>query len=93
LCLIQPQLERTTLGPHSSADLLHLRRQRKGLRAEEVDLKILMRVDTKVPLANRHKNHRLHDGVRVEVVKFKPIVVQDHLHEAARRHPKPLLME
>jgi hypothetical protein len=34
---IQPQLERTATGPHRSADLLHLRRQREGLRVAEVD--------------------------------------------------------
>jgi hypothetical protein len=50
-------------------------------------------VNPQKPLANRHENGRLHDGVGVEVVKLHPVVVRERPHEAARRHPKPPLMK
>jgi hypothetical protein len=50
-------------------------------------------VNPQKPLANRHENGRLHDGVRVEVVKLHPVVVRERPHEAAHRHPKPSLMK
>jgi hypothetical protein len=50
-------------------------------------------VNPQKPLANRHENSRQRDGVGVEVVKLHPVVMRERPHEAARRHPKPLLME
>jgi hypothetical protein len=50
-------------------------------------------VNPQKPLANRHENRRLHDGVGVEVMQLHPVVVRERPHEAARRHPKPPLME
>jgi hypothetical protein len=50
-------------------------------------------VNPQKPLANRHENGRLRDGVGVEVMQLHPIVVRERPHEATRRHPKPPLME
>jgi hypothetical protein len=52
-----------------------------------------MGVNPQKPLTNRHKNSRLHDGIGVEVMQLHPVVMREHPHEAARRHPKPPLME
>jgi hypothetical protein len=52
-----------------------------------------MRGDPQVPLAHRYEDGGLRDGVRGEVVQLHPIVVQDRLHEATRRHAESPLME
>jgi hypothetical protein len=52
-----------------------------------------VRFNPQKPLANRRENCRLRDGVGVEVIQLHPVVVRERPHEAARRHPKPLLME
>jgi hypothetical protein len=52
-----------------------------------------VRVNPQKPLANRHENGRLRNGVGVEVMQLHAIVVQERPHEAARRHSKPPLME
>jgi hypothetical protein len=52
-----------------------------------------MGVNPQKPLTNHHENSRLHDGVGVEVMQLHPVVVRERQHEAARRHPKPPLME
>jgi hypothetical protein len=54
---------------------------------------VLVGVNPQKPLANRHENSRLRDGVGVEVVKLHPVVMRERPHEAARRHPKPPLMK
>jgi hypothetical protein len=87
------QLKHTTAGPHRSADLLHLHRQRKWLRVEEMDLEIPMGVDPEVSLADRHEDRRLSNGVRVEAVKLNPVVIRERSHKVARRHPEPTLAE
>jgi hypothetical protein len=50
-------------------------------------------VNPQKPLANRHENGRLRDGVGVEVMQLHPIIVRERPHEATRRHPKSPLME
>jgi hypothetical protein len=79
--------------PARHTDLLHVRRRGKELRGEEMGLQVPMGVNPQKPLANRHENSRLRDGVGVEVMKLHPVVMRERLHEAARRHPKPPLME
>jgi hypothetical protein len=93
LCTPRPQLEGATASPHRHTDLLHVRRRDKELRGEEMGPQIPVGVNPQKPLANRHKNGRLRDGVGVEVVKLHPVVVRERPHEAARRHPKPPLMK
>jgi hypothetical protein len=50
-------------------------------------------VNPQKPLANRRENGRLRYGVGVEVMQLHPVVMRERPHEAARRHPKPPLME
>jgi hypothetical protein len=52
-----------------------------------------VRVNPQKPLANRHENGRLRDGVGVEVMQLHPVVVRERPHEVARWHPEPPLME
>jgi hypothetical protein len=52
-----------------------------------------VRVDPEVPLVDRCEDCRLSDGVRVEVMKFHPIVVRERSHKAACHHPEPTLVE
>jgi hypothetical protein len=52
-----------------------------------------VRVNPQKPLANRRENGRLRNGVGVEVMQLHSVVVRERPHEAARRHPKPPLME
>jgi hypothetical protein len=58
-----------------------------------MDPQVLVGFNPQKPLANRHENSRLCDGVGVEVVKLHPVVMRERPHEAVRRHPKPPLME
>jgi hypothetical protein len=58
-----------------------------------MDPQVPVGVNPQKPLANRHENSHLHDGVGVEVVKLHPVVMRERPHEAVRRHPKPQLME
>jgi hypothetical protein len=74
-------------------DLLHLQREGERLRAEEVEPQILVGLDPKVSLVERHIDWRLGYGIGVEVVQLHPIVVRKRPHETARRHFEPPLME
>jgi hypothetical protein len=93
LCPPRPQLEGAAASPHHHTNLLHVRRHDGELRGEEMGPQVSVGVNPPKPLANRRENGRLHDGVGVEVVKLHPVVVRERPHEAARRHPKPLLMK
>jgi hypothetical protein len=93
LCAPRPQMEGAAASPHHRTDLLHVRRRGEEFCGEEMGPQVLVRVNPQKPLTNRHENSRLHDGVGVEVVKLHPIVMREHPHEAARRHPKPPLMK
>jgi hypothetical protein len=89
----QPQLEGATTGPHRHTDLLHIRRRGEELRGEEMGPQVLVRVDPQKTLANHREDGRLRNRVGVEVMQLHPVVVQERLHEAARWHSKPPLME
>jgi hypothetical protein len=93
MCPPRPQLEGAAASPHRHTDPLHVRRRGEELRREEMGPQVPVGVNPQKPLANRHENSRLHDGVGVEVVKLHSIVMWERPHEAARRHPKPPLME
>jgi hypothetical protein len=54
---------------------------------------VLVGVNPQKPLANRRKNGRLRYGVGIEIMQLHPVVMRERPHEAARRHPKPPLME
>jgi hypothetical protein len=79
--------------PARHTDLLHVRRRSKKLHTKEMSPQVPVGVNPQKPLANRHENGRLRDGVGVEVMQLHPIVVRESPHKATRRHPKPLLME
>jgi hypothetical protein len=89
----RPQLEGTASSPHRHTDLLHVRRHGEELRGEEMGPQVPVGFNPQKPLANRRENVRLRDGVGVEVMQLHPVVVRERPHEAARRHPKPPLME
>jgi hypothetical protein len=74
-------------------DLLHVRRCGEEFSGEEMGPQVPVGVNPQKPLANRHENGRLRDGVGVEVVKLHPVVMRERPHEVARRHPKPPLMK
>lgn len=46
-----------------------------------------------VSLVDRREDRCMSNGVWVEVVKLNPIVMRERWHKAARRHPKPMLVE
>jgi hypothetical protein len=50
-------------------------------------------VNHQKPLTNRRENGRLRYGVGVEIMQLHPVVMRERPHEAARRHPKPPLVE
>jgi hypothetical protein len=52
-----------------------------------------MGVNPQKTLANRRENGRLRYLVGVEIMQLHPIVMRERPHEAARRRPKPPLME
>jgi hypothetical protein len=93
LCASRPQLEGAAASPHRHMDLLHVRRRGEELLGEEIGPQVPVGVNPPKPLANRRENGRLRDGVGVEVMQLHPIVVREHPHEVARRHPKPPLMK
>jgi hypothetical protein len=74
-------------------DLLHVCRRGEELRGEEMSPQVPLGVNPQKPLANRHENDRLRDGVRVEVMQLHLVIVRERPHEETRRHPKPPLME
>jgi hypothetical protein len=65
----------------------------KKLRGEEMGPQIPVGVNPQKTLANRRKDGRLRNGVRVEVVQLHPVVVQERPHETARWHSEPPLLE
>ena len=46
-----------------------------------------------IPLAHSSENHRLRDGVGVEVVELHPIVVRQRTHEPVGQNPEPPVVE
>jgi hypothetical protein len=88
-----PQLEGAATGPHRHTDLLRLRRRGEELRGKEMGPQVPVRVNPQKTLANRREDGRLRDRVGVEVMQLHSVVVQKRLHEAARWHSKPPLVE
>jgi hypothetical protein len=88
-----PQLEDAATGPHLHADLLFPRRQGKRLREEEMGPQIAVGVNPQKAFANRREDGRLRDGVGVEIVQLRPVVMQERPHETTSWHSEPLLME
>jgi hypothetical protein len=87
LCAPRPQLEGAAASSHRHTDLLHVRRRGEEFRGEEMGPQVLVGVNPQKPLANRHENGHLRDGVGVEVMKLHPVVMWE------RRHPKSPLMK
>jgi hypothetical protein len=73
---VRLQLQRAVAGPHHVADPVRVRRLREGLRTEEMEPQIPVRLDPEVSLADRRVNRGLRDGVRVEVMKLHHVVVR-----------------
>jgi hypothetical protein len=92
-CPPRPQLEGAAASPNRHTDLLHVRRRGEELHGEEMGPQVPVGVNPQKPLANRRENGRLRYGVGVEVMQLHPILMWERPHEAARRHPKPPLME